>query len=144
MTMLVRYVNPTGGSLAVDQHGRLMQGDPLVAAIFASLYTDAPADEGDPAPRDVIADGYWARAFDARAIRGSKLWMLKYVRPVSRAVVLAEQWANEALAWMVPSIAHGVQTIASTPQAGVVRLDVVVTLSTDQRRRFQTDVKYAE
>lgn len=144
MTMLLRYVNPTGGSLVVDEHGRLLSGDRLVAAIFASLYTDAPAAEGDPVPPGMRRDGYWARAFDRTAIAGSKLWLVKYVRPVSKAAVLAEQWASDALAWMVPTLAEGVEVVASVPRPRFIRLDIIVTLSPEQRRRFRVDIDYAE
>jgi phage gp46-like protein len=147
MSALLRFVNPTGGELVVDAATkRLVEGENLIAELFLSLYTDAPADEGDPVPDGIERHWYWASAFDTNAIRGSKLWILRYVRPVEDALVLAEQWTTDALQHLitrklVQSIS--VRTEARGSRSKMILIEITVTLDERTRRTFRLETPYA-
>lgn len=135
----------SGGSLVLDDQNIIAESDPLIADVFCSLYIDAPADVGDPAPVEVQRPAYWAAALDSRAIRGSKLWMVPYVRPVGVARTVAAGWVQDALEWLVT--AGRLRSAFATPRiaapARAVVLDIVLTLPDGKRRSFALDVPYA-
>jgi phage gp46-like protein len=138
MAAAIVWINPIGGDLALEVNNRIRQGEPLIAEFLLSLHTDAPADVG------VRRDGYWAASFeDSRAIRGSKLWLLPYVRPASRAVTLARIWTDECLAWMVPSRLKAVSADAALAPNQRIDIAIGVTLHDDTRRTFRLDFPYA-
>lgn len=135
----------SGGSLVLDEQRIIAESDPLIADVFCSLYIDAPASVGDPAPESVQRQAYWAAAFDSRAIRGSKLWMVPFVRPVAVARTTAAGWAQDALEWLVR--AGRLRAVTATPRTAAparsVVLDIVLTLPDGKRRSFALDVPYA-
>ncbi len=146
MAVIIRWKNSEGGGdLVLDANHRVVQGESLIADIFLSLHTDAPADEGDPVPPDVSRSGYWATSFDRNAIKGSKLWIVRYIRPIDRAKLFAEQAVEDALAWLVTrGRLESVSTSASTVGSKAIVIDVVATLTTNARRTFRLDIPYSE
>lgn len=87
-----------------------LQGDDgLLTAIVVSLFSDAPALAGDPLPDvrvGVPSDrrGWWGDGVteaDARAPLGSRLWLLSREKEMEEVVSRAQQYAEEALRWLV-------------------------------------------
>lgn len=90
----------SGASLATDEG--------LAAAVTISWFTDAAADADDlkAAGLDASANdrrGYWGDALaDVPGdLIGSKLWLLRRRTQSAEALGLAQQWATEALDWMI-------------------------------------------
>ena len=79
----------------------LQSGSDLETAILISLFTDRTAEPDDAIP-DGSADprGWWVDAGEAYPI-GSRLWLLQREKQVAKVPVLAVDYANEALKWLV-------------------------------------------
>lgn len=137
MAAILRFDNETGAfELAVDEDGRLVQGEPLVSEMMLALYTDAPADVGDPIPEGVTCLGNVAADFDALAVKGSKLWLLRFTKPVGRALEYAKIWAEDALQYIVER-GDLVSVSASASLAGkTIKIRVTVTLPDGSARTF--------
>lgn len=140
--ILLRWTED-GGDLQLDEHRRIVVGHPLATEIFVRLNVDREPMAGDPVPEGVVRRGNWQRAFDPRAVRGSRLWMLPYVRPLARAIALAPGWADEALVDLVTSgrvvsIVNTARQLSST----AIGLEHVVQIDARTRRRFLTEVPY--
>ena len=129
MASILRFNNDIGAfEIAVDDDGRLIQGDPLISEMMLALYTDAPADDGDPVPPGVVYRGNVAADFDLLAVRGSKLWILRYVKPASKALEYGRIWAEDALEYIVK---RGDLSRVSAPTSLVgrtIRIRISVTL----------------
>jgi phage gp46-like protein len=102
----------------------------LETAVVLSLFTDARALPSDALP-DGSTDrrGHWADAVTGRP-KGSRLWLLS--REVTRQVVArrAEDYAREALAWMIDDgVADRIDVAAGIE--GLDRLGLVITLWRD-------------
>jgi phage gp46-like protein len=136
-------VNASGGDIVIDANSRIVEGEPIIAEMLASLYTDAPPLDGDPVPEGVERDGYCATAFDPTAIRGSRLWLVPYIRPVSRAMTFAQGAASDALARMVGTRVTAVDVTASNPKPGRIDLAIHVTLLDETRKTFALAIDYA-
>lgn len=82
-----------------------LQGDAgLETAVLLSLFIDRRAEDGDVLP-DGATDrrGWWAdelAPIDGDKI-GSRLWLLARAKPVRETALRAEEYAREALAWLV-------------------------------------------
>lgn len=103
--------------------------DGLDSAVNISLFCDAQAD-----PSDVLPDGetdrrgYWADEFEETPAKtGSKLWLLDRAGDSPSTRKQAEQYAKEALQWMIDQgVAKSVS--AQVSSAGEVRfIDVTIT-----------------
>lgn len=103
----------------------------LETAVVISLFTDRRADEGDVLPG--LGDdrrGWWGDAFPVVAGDqiGSKLWLLAREKQTPAALGRAEQYAREALAWLVEDqVASRVDVVASAPFTGTLWLTVTIT-----------------
>lgn len=105
----------------------LQGGSDLETAVLISLFTDRVADPEDPIP-DGSGDprGWWGD-LDRTAPLGSKLWLLERAKRTEETRLLAIDYAEEALAWMVDaSIAESVSATAAW--AGRSRLDLGVVI----------------
>lgn len=144
MSVALGWSNTDGGDLVfAGAQNLLAEADPLLAEVMLSIHTDSPASPGDPVPEGVESLGYWASAFDPDAIRGSKLWILRYVRPSSRAKVLARRWTEEALSWLVDrGRAADVSVETSLVGLNRIQIDVAIALSEETRKTFRTEVLY--
>ena len=132
-----------GGDLQIGSDNRIVMGHPIVTELLTSLNIDRAPDPGDPAPEGVERLGNWQRSFDPDAIQGSKLWMLRYVRPIEKALALAPIWAKEATLWMVTtkrvvSIEHESDRIGFA----AIRLTHTIQVDAKTRRKFLTEVPY--
>jgi len=81
----------------------LERDDGLETAITVSLFTNRRADDEDELPdADGSREGWWADALLSNGDKiGSKLWLLGRGKFVDSLLVDAEQYATEALQWLL-------------------------------------------
>jgi phage gp46-like protein len=101
-TVAIAWDNLTGqGGWARDAVGNLALGSDLEAAVWTSLFSDRRA-----LPDDVIPDGtddrrgWWGDTYADKPI-GSRLWLLDRAKRIPETLRRAEDYAREALAWLV-------------------------------------------
>lgn len=120
--------------------------DGLQSAVVISLFTDRLAEPGDPLPQlDLWAPGgrrgWWGDAFsDVPGDRiGSRLWLLARAKRLPEVLRQAEEYAQEALQWLVEDgVASGVQVTASTDASrDLLALEVVVVRSAQPQARYR-------
>lgn len=80
--------------------GDLATGNELSTAVMLSLFTDRRANEDDVLPDGTDPRGWWSDAMDGRQI-GSRLWLLERARNLTETLRLAQDYAKEALQWLV-------------------------------------------
>lgn len=120
---------------------RFAEDGGLATAVVLSLFTDRRAPAGAVLPeRTRDRRGYWGDGIaQVRGDRfGSLLWLLRRAKRTPATAVRAEQYAREALAWMVEDgVASEVEVSAELPD-GTDRLDldVVVHQATGASQRF--------
>jgi phage gp46-like protein len=106
----------------------LETGDDLVTAVLVSLFTDGRAQDGDVIP-DGSQDrrGFWGDPWLGSPL-GSRLWLIDRAKQTEAIRLAAEDFAHEALAWMVTSrIVASVDIEAEWMSAGF--LGLVITLN---------------
>lgn len=122
----------------------IMGDDSLYTAVLVSLFTDARASHADELPPELAQEadlrGYWGDAIaDDKQTIGSKLWLLHREKQLPRVLARAEQYATEALEWLLrDGLATAVQVIASNDSQGTLSLAVSVTLPTVQGLKLST------
>jgi len=87
----------------------LVADDGLLTAVIISLFTDRRANDDDPLPDErigVLSDlrGWWGDCIleeDRRDPLGSRLWLLSREKEVDVVVARAQQYADEALEWLI-------------------------------------------
>jgi len=90
----------------------------LETAVIVSLFTDRRADDDDALPSGTDRRGWWADAyvlsrFGAPEPIGSRLWLLSREKTLAQALTKAQEYAAEALMWLVDDgAAAGVQVAA--------------------------------
>jgi len=103
----------------------------LETAVILSLFTDRRAE-----PDDVIPDGtddrrgWWADAWPTLSGDriGSRLWLLHREKQLPGVLARAEEYAREALAWLIEDgVAERVEVVASIPRGGILGLAVSIT-----------------
>ena len=125
--------------------GADLQGDStLYTAVLISLFTDRVAEVYEELPAgEFDRKGWWGDALDdspansggtaSSALQGvvkprklgSKLWLLRREKQVSSVVAKAEQYAREALAWMLEDkLVSKVEVKGSIVRGGVLGLKV--------------------
>lgn len=124
----------------------------LSTAVLVSLFTDARAKDDDPLPDVVLPEdfpdrrGWWADSTSERANDsvGSRLWLLSRSRSTTENLRLAEQYAKEALQWMIDEgIAAEVDCAAeasSSPGGGgmdLLLLDIKIIKKTGEELSYQ-------
>ncbi len=91
-----------GNDLATD--------DGLQGAVTLSLFCNAPARPGDLLPDGKVArggeGGWWADAVPPKPgdVWGSRLWLLSREKGTENILPRAEEYAREALKWMVDDL----------------------------------------
>lgn len=114
----------------------LSTGCDLTTAILISLFTHRRAHADDRLPDQAGGDrrGWWADALLERPI-GSRLWLLSREKQMPEVMRRAEDYAREALAWLISDgLAALVGVTASAPQPGVLALALAI-----RRPQGQTD-----
>jgi len=83
-------------------HG-LATGTPLASAMLVSLFTDRRASDDDQVPAGMDRGGWWGDAYSPSPW-GSRLWLLRRAKVATGSrepLRRAEEYAQEALAWLV-------------------------------------------
>lgn len=133
MTDLQLLFREQGDAFACDlalQGARLATDEGLKTAVVVSLFTDRRARPDDPLPHG-SADrrGWWgdsAASLDGDRI-GSRLWLLSREKQLPEVLARAEEYAREALQWLVEDgVARRVEVEATAPRHGVLALAVVI------------------
>lgn len=138
---LLLWYNGVAADLRVS--GRdLLADDSLYTAVVISLFTDARARAEDELPPELDGEdrrGYWGDGLEGESV-GSRLWLLAREKDTARVRARAEQYAREALAWLVSEgLARAVDVTAAHPQGGVCQLAVRVTYPDDRAEDPHTD-----
>lgn len=109
----------SGGDFAVDSG--------LHTAVIVSLFTDRQSLPGDIIPDGLGPRGWWATPYLPFQI-GSRLWLLKrsvLTRPVLNA---AQDYAMEALQWMVDNgVAGSISVSATATGLHSMNLEIIIT-----------------
>ena len=112
--------------LAIED-GDLATDEGLETAVILSLFTDRRALEEDRLP-DGSNDrrGYWADAYFDRP-HGSRLWLLHREKEQAEVLRRAQEYAEEALAWLVEdAVAEAVEVEAWTVRRDTLGLRVLI------------------
>lgn len=126
--------------LAVDGPD-LAAEDSLVSAVMVSLFCDRLAQTYEVGQGE-DRRGWWADSLtDGQQLTGSRLWLLERSKQLISVVKLAEQYCQEALAWMVEDgIVSAVNVTAFAMRPGVLAALIHFTLNgTSRRFRFEFD-----
>lgn len=118
--------------------GGLLEGDDLETAILISLFTDRLARSDDAIDGD-DRRGWWGDTGSDYSI-GSRLWLLRREKLTTKVALKAEDYANEAVAWLLDD---GVVTAIST-NAQIMypnRLNLII--SYQQPAKAQASVKFS-
>ena len=105
--------------------GDLVADEGLETAVLLSLYTDRRALAEDELPDDgTDRRGWWCDAYSDRP-QGSRLWLLWREKELDRVLRRAEEYASEALEWLIDDgIASAVEVEAIHLRRGVLQLIV--------------------
>ncbi|MCM1513294.1 MAG: phage GP46 family protein [Oxalobacter formigenes] len=144
-------VDITKGAQWLLDGALLAEDDSMDTAIIISLFTDRQADTDDKLPQgQTDRRGWWGDAYlpalaDGMTDNlGSRLWLLDGKR-TQQNLVLAKQYAEEALDWMMAdSVASAVAVTASYARDNILRLEVGVTRPDGGQLRRRYDVVWGE
>ena len=105
--------------------------DDLARAVVNSLFSWARAEDDDERPTESKM-GWWADSFSEEGDKfGSRLWLLMRSTLTTETLALAEEYAQEALRWMVEDrIAEEVTARAELD--GVDRLNLLIEITAVQ------------
>lgn len=118
--------------------GDLVTDDGLETSVILSLFTDRRAEPDDvlPAENDADRRGWWGDAnpmVEGHRL-GSRLWLLARSKRTNETLRRAEEYAREALAWMLDTgVAARIETLA---EAQGERLALRVTIHRPQGDEF--------
>jgi phage gp46-like protein len=129
MADLALQWNGQAGDLALEADD-LVRDDGLETAVILSLFLDRRADPGDVLP-DAGTDrrGWWGDAVPPVAGDqiGSRLWLLSREKETAAALRRAEEFACEALQWLVEDrVAERVEVAAQVPRTGLLGLAITI------------------
>ena len=120
----------SGGDLLLDAG--------LESAVLISLFTDRRAVADDTSVGD-DRRGWWGDAYPERPgdLIGSRLWLLSREKQLPATLRRAEEYAAEALQWLVTDgVARSVAVAAEVVRTGVIGLLVTI------NRTMQPTVNY--
>lgn len=127
-----------GAADVVVSGNDLLADDGLETAVLLSLFTDARAEPGD-----VLFDGTDRRGWWAGPI-GSRLWLLDRAKPVPATFAQAEDFAREALQWLLDDgVASAVSATAQATSDSAWELVVVIERPQRDPARFQFSAQWA-
>jgi phage gp46-like protein len=83
--------------------GRIDTDEGFETAVLISLFTDAPAEDGDYLPNPELKGGWWGDSYpDIEGDKmGSRLWIVTKGKLTADANRKAEKYAERALQWMI-------------------------------------------
>jgi phage gp46-like protein len=132
-----RYLALTNATWVVTGEKEIATGsvdlelsDGLESAVLLALFTDRRAEASDTLPdSETDRRGWWG---DAEPVVegdriGSRLWLLAREKETQAVVTRAEEYAREALQWLVDDlVAEKVEVTAEVPAPGVLGLAVAI------------------
>jgi phage gp46-like protein len=128
-----------GADLAIESDD-LASDAGLRTAVELSLFTDRRANDDDALPgADDDRRGWWADEFlqvDGDRM-GSRLWLLSRSKRTPDVVPRAEQFAREALAWLLEDRVVKAVDVAARADGVVLYLDVTITRPSGDAASFQ-------
>jgi phage gp46-like protein len=126
--MALRWNGAAGrGEVQRTEAGALMYEDGLATAVILSLFLDrrARADDRLPDPASTDRRGWVGDAFDLEDPIGSRLWLLVREKQTEETRRRAEEYAAEALDWLVEDgLASAVRIRAEWLAPGLLGLAV--------------------
>ena len=121
-TLLMGDISLAGADLASDQG--------LYTAVVISLFSDARARQDDKLPaRDADKRGWWGVALsDTEDDQiGSRLWLLSREKQLPDVLIRAEEYAREALEWLVDgAIARSIDVIVEAVAPDILGIKVII------------------
>ena len=119
------------GEFALTTGGDDILTDPgLETAAIVSLFTDRRAGDNDELPAtETDRRGWWGNDYEERGDEvGSKLWLLRREKQMRSVVLRAEEYARDALRWMIGDrVAREVRVAGSIPRPGWLHLQIDIT-----------------
>ncbi|ECR7610292.1 hypothetical protein F2C03_07000 [Salmonella enterica] len=118
------------GHCDIAQSGTdLLTDDSIETAVIISLFTDRRAEPGDDIPDGTTnRRGWWGDTYSETPI-GSRLWLLSREKQLSSVLGRAEQYAAEALQWLIDDgLAATIAITATNPENEVLALRIDITL----------------
>lgn len=106
-----------GDGLAIDE----TQTTPVIVSLYADARADADENDGDE------NGGFWADSFAPGIDTGSKLWLLKRAGRTAETLRRAEEYASEALQWLIVDGEAESLEISASYSGEKLRLDVEIT-----------------
>lgn len=136
-----------GGDLVLAGQD-LLRDDGLESAVLLSLFTDKRARPEQLRPDDDPSDlrGYWGDVAPAAESdsTGSLLWLLKREKQAPETLARAQQYARDALAWLVDDkIASGVTVATSYAAPGLMRIDAGIARPDGTKTRYRYDYEWS-
>ena len=122
------------GDIVTAVDGSIDSDDGIETAIAISLFTDRLATESDGAHVGEDRRGWWFDALDSDPTTrtGSRLWLLESATLTDETLRRAEDYANEALVWMVDEgVARSVETKAARAGDEAAQMTTTVTRAED-------------
>lgn len=120
------------GDIVRTDGGNLETDEGLETAVVTSLFSDARAQESDGIDPTADPRGYWAAKYlDGGGEYGSRLWILRRNKLTKANLLLAQEYAREALQWMIDVGVAADVVVTAKRMAG--KIDVAV-LSIDIQR----------
>lgn len=134
----------TAGGDWLVQPPSLAADDGLATAVVLSLFTDRLANADDDLPGPTSGRrGWWGDTYAEQQgdLIGSRLWLLARSKQLPAVLLLAEQYAKEALQWLLEDgVASAVDVTAEVVRPEVLGLQVAITRPARPvaRYRFET------
>jgi phage gp46-like protein len=109
--------------------GDLLTDNGMRTAVLISLFTDRVANDDDAIPDGSDnRRGYWADAYAANGDKiGSRLWLLGREMQTNDTLTRAEEYADEALAWLLADgVASRIDNVASWLSDGLLSIQTTI------------------
>lgn len=140
---LALLYNPDNNEFDLAVDGADLAGeDTLISAMLVSLFCDRLVQDYEVGQGE-DRRGWWADSLmDGQQLTGSRLWLLERSKQLISVIKLAEQYCEEALAWMIEDgIASAVTVTAFAMRPGVLAALIHLTVNGKSRRfRFEFDL----
>ncbi len=141
-----------GGLIDLENAGGVLATDnSLLTAVIVSLLTDRRAEPDDrlpiePGPASPLPPdrrGWTGDALNPLGRRvGSRLWLLAREKQLPETMRRAEEYAREALQWLVDD-GHALSIRVSGEWQGIGRLNLYIEMDLPQGGMFSEKVEYA-
>jgi phage gp46-like protein len=121
----------------------LAQDNGLLTAVILSLFSDRRAHPDDSLPSDDDRRGWWADAYadPENDLWGSRLWLLERSKQMADVLRKTEEYAREALQWMITDrVLQSMDCRAEIVRDGVRGLTVTMTRGNEPAVRYRFEI----